>query len=392
MANQYTPETDTPLNWKTTSIDAEPALGLVNWDALKQYAISVKRRDDGSQTSTCELSSEYNTGGLHAVRRIDFDDGCRWVARLQLHRQTLESRQRLLHEVHTMDLVRERSRIPVPKVFAYETHDHNPVGAAFMLMEFVSGDTAMDSFGGWDVHKGEVPSRFRGKYFAALAELQVEMASLRFPRIGSIQRINGSYEVGPIPGLGGPFDSAADYFEAWAKKAKFPYDEDVIRQRTPKNLAEGVLSSIQDFPSQLGQLTRHLPLQSGPFPLIHTDLYGSNIIIDSDFTILSIIDWENAIVSPWELVEFMKDLSMVPPAMDGPLYRETVETRLRRDDQRKYIALVEKTERVQHRDGKLSAVLRNSAMQNLAQAAWLYLDGRIGLYAKVLEELKPMLN
>ena len=42
-----------------------------------------------------------------------------------------------------------------------------------MLMEFIAGDTAMDSFGGYDVHKGEIPQEFRAKAHAMMADIQV---------------------------------------------------------------------------------------------------------------------------------------------------------------------------------------------------------------------------
>jgi len=141
-----------------------------------------------------------------------------------------------------------------------------------MLIEFVPGDTAMDSFSGWKVHRGATPAQFKGKFHAALADIQVEMASVRFSKIGSIVRRDGKFDVGPIPGLGGPFNTAQEYFEAWAKTAKFRYDEATIRPRTPAHLVDEILSAIWSFPYRLQDLARSFPFQSCPFPLIHTDL------------------------------------------------------------------------------------------------------------------------
>jgi hypothetical protein len=72
------------LNWVTTDINAERSLGPVDWKALQEYAINVKRkhtRNHDVQTA-CQLSSEYNIGGLNLVRRLDFQDGTSWVARI----------------------------------------------------------------------------------------------------------------------------------------------------------------------------------------------------------------------------------------------------------------------------------------------------------------------
>ncbi len=61
-----------------------------------------------------------------------------------------------------------------------------------------------------------------------------------------------TYSVrGPLPGIGGPFDSAAEFFEAWANQAKFPYHEGMIRERTPADVVDEILRSIQNFPLRL---------------------------------------------------------------------------------------------------------------------------------------------
>ena len=51
-------------------------LEAVNWDAL--LTIASKCRNGMS----CSLSSKFSVGHFNMTRRIDFDDGSRWVARL----------------------------------------------------------------------------------------------------------------------------------------------------------------------------------------------------------------------------------------------------------------------------------------------------------------------
>ncbi|KAG8156786.1 hypothetical protein KVR01_013391 [Diaporthe batatas] len=373
------------LNWKTDTAELE-SLTFINWETLEQYASKARRALEGADFA-CRLSFDYNMGGLHVVRRLIFDDGYEWLARLQLEPPTPESCQRLQNEVDAMAAVRYQSKISVPRVFAYDISDASGVGAAFMLMEFIPGDTAMDSFGGWDVHKGETPTQFKDKFYAALAHIQVEMAAVRFPKIGSIVGSGGQFEVGPIPGIGGPFDTAAQYFEAWAKVAKFPYKEETIRPRTPADLVDEVLAAIRSFPSGIRDLARWFPFQDGPFPLIHTDLYSSNIIIDENYNVLSVIDWENAFVGPWELVEFNKELSIVPPVMDGPLYRDTESDIAMRLARAEFVKTVREAEERRRSDKKLSDVLADEEVQALSHAFWLYGDGRIGFYDRVLRLL-----
>ncbi|KAF2019623.1 hypothetical protein BU24DRAFT_431357 [Aaosphaeria arxii CBS 175.79] len=348
-----------PKTWKNTDINQERLLKsrkqLVNYD----------------DRVTCELSSEYKMGGINAVRRLDFDDGTSWVARVQMGQSTPESLKR-----------KENASI-----FGYGFSPENPVGVGFMVMELIAGDSAMDMFGGWLEHKGRTPLQFKERFHSAMARVQVEMASIRFPKIGSIIRLtDGTYDVGPIPKLGGPFDYPADFFSAWAKHTKYPYTDALVRERTPPEVVNEVLSSIKEFPSRLTNLAKNHCFEQGPFPLFHTDIYKSNIIIDSEYNLLSVIDWENAIAVPWELVEFIKDLCIVPPAMDGPLYHEEESDRQAIADRKVYVKMVRKVEEEMRLDNRLSSVLGNEDMQNLANAIWLYQQsGRIGFYTGVLE-------
>ncbi len=166
------------LSWKRTNADDEKSLPRVNWDALREYAARLmheraQKQREGQPAITCKIAVPYNMGGVHLVRLLHFSNGARWVARIRLHEWTPASKERLLQEVHTISLLRERTTIPVPEVFGYESDNSNPVGAAFMLMEFVPGDTAMDSFGGWHKHHGEIPAEHKPKFYRSMARYQV---------------------------------------------------------------------------------------------------------------------------------------------------------------------------------------------------------------------------
>ncbi|KAJ5181312.1 hypothetical protein N7472_011272 [Penicillium cf. griseofulvum] len=62
--------------------------------------------------------------GLHLSRILEFNDGHKWIARIQLHELNNECKKRFLHE---------QVNVPVREVFGYET---NPdlIGRAFMIM------------------------------------------------------------------------------------------------------------------------------------------------------------------------------------------------------------------------------------------------------------------
>jgi hypothetical protein len=166
-------------SWKD-NINAERSLSPINWPALIKYAKDIHRRHMKQASNIdCQLSNKYNEGGLNVVRLLDFEDGTTWLARLQRRKGTAESCQRLIAEVHTIQVVREQSKIRVPEVFGYDASYENAVGVPFMLLEYIPAITAMDSFGGWKEHKGRIPQQFRTDYYASMAKIQVRIKQSR---------------------------------------------------------------------------------------------------------------------------------------------------------------------------------------------------------------------
>jgi hypothetical protein len=379
-------------------------VAATNEKALLQYA---KHLRNGTE---CHYLPYVTMGGVHLIRLLGFADGVRWIARIQLRPSTAESAQRMKSEIDTMVLLRQRSAVPVPEVYYFELDDDNAVGRAFVLMECVPGNAAMDLDGGHSHHHGGIPAYRKEAFFRGVAAVQVgstiellqsivdmtqvQLSSVRLPKIGTvICNDDGSINVGPIPNIGGPFDTAADFFKAWAVATKYPLSEDTIRTRTGK-FADDIIASTKGFPSQIKALAvLSSAFNGGPFPLMHPDLYQSNIIVDDNYKVLGVIDWEGAHSVPWEILEFPLFLSVVPPPMDAPWNYDSSgqpkdpETRQAWEDRRLYRRMVEESEGQAGIDNRLSSVLRNSAAQYLAYAIRQYPEGKVGPYGRVLEGL-----
>lgn len=139
------------------------------------------------------------------MRRLEFQDGTCWVVRLQLKQYSPDAAECLQCEVHTMTTVRKRSTIPVPEVYAYEpTHD-NVVGVPFILMEFIPGNTAMDSFGGTRYIGGKLPRSSSSNSMPRWPIFRCRCRQFAFPRLGPLPRLR----MEPIrwdrsPGSGAP--------------------------------------------------------------------------------------------------------------------------------------------------------------------------------------------
>lgn len=205
---------------------------------------------------------------------------------------------------------------------------------------------------------------------------------------------DGSYHQGPIPGLGGPFDTATEFFQAWANKTKFGMTDEQLREACGPYAAE-IIPSVSSFAKSIGELANTLSVRDdGPFPLCHGDFGHNNIIVDDQYHILSVIDWEMAFAGPWEIFgDFPLTLSIIPPAIDAPWnYNEdgspkSADLVEQFADQKWYIEAV-KLEENRNRGNThyLSEALENPKRQQLATAMRLYQDGKIGTYSKLIDK------
>jgi hypothetical protein len=101
-------------------------------------------------------------------------------------------------------------------------------------------------------------------------------------------------------------------------------------------------------------------------PLMHPDLYQGNIIADDNYKIIGVIDWEGAHSMPWELLEYLLFLSIVPPLMDALWNYDLCgrpndpATKQAWNDRELYVCMVEDVERQASMDNRLSSVLRDT--------------------------------
>lgn len=205
-----------------------------------------------------------------------------------------------------------------------------------------------------------------------------------FPKIGAIIRCqDGTYDVGPLPGLGGPFDTVTEYLMAWAETAIF---------NDMEGADDEIKASIMAFPQKLKALAANIPARDhGPFPLVHDDFGHNNIVVDDDYNILGVIDWEHAGSMPWESVFFPLTLSLLPrPMMPEWMYENGVpkneEVRVIMDERKDYVNAVCRIERQEGSSHFLSAALGDEVGQELAYAMKLYVhDGKFGLYSRILD-------
>jgi hypothetical protein len=212
-----------------------------------------------------------------------------------------------------------------------------------------------------------------------------------------VRNHKGGYECGPLPGIGGPFDTAAAFFEAWADSVKFKWNNETVTRLMQNGQApvsaEQMITIIENFPSQIKAMATRLSLYNeGPFPLAHVDFLHSNIMVDDSFCVTGIIDWEGACTVPCELLAFPDFLTAMPISFDLPQEYDqdgqplNEELRERWRERGEYVEMVKSNE---HKDSLLSACLGCKRSQAIAYLYEAYSSiGKLGFYDRVMDELR----
>jgi hypothetical protein len=141
-ADEYEP--GSPLHTRATDF-----LKSIKWDVLA--GIASKNRGGIS----CCYEDKFSIGHFNMVRRINFEDGVGYVARLRLPDEGMSA--------------------------------DNAVGAPYILMEYIHGSVASElrQAKSCELQMFGTPEQDR-KFREQMAQIQATVASFRFPKIGSL--------------------------------------------------------------------------------------------------------------------------------------------------------------------------------------------------------------
>ena len=275
-------------------------LGSINCDALCARATALR---DGLCCALTLPSAEKAyansdiVGGRNYHATITFDDGKIWLARFRLPNHnapaTEEGNFDRRSEFTTYRFLATTS-IPVPEVHDYADDGDvsNAVGAGYILLEKLPGKPMT-----WYAATEEQKETFSRQ----LADIYIELDRHPFEKLGRLQPgLNAdSIEIGPAffnydpagkASPCGPFEQSSDYYRILVDRGLNLMKTREIATSTPVDLYL-VYQALLD----------HLPPQSensSPFFLRHMDTRDVNFLVDEEYTITGVIDWELAILAP----------------------------------------------------------------------------------------------
>ncbi|KAM0415906.1 hypothetical protein ACHAPT_013117 [Fusarium lateritium] len=197
----------------------------------------------------------------------------------------------MLSEIATMKHIAKTTNIPVPEVFGYDCClAANPAGLPYMLMSCIEGNMLADLGHEPDEHQRE-------RLHRSILSIQFQLLKTSIDQIGRLTLdSSGNIDIGPLAaafGFGGPFTLATDYFLSWANQGpKFKH----YNMLTPD-----LQRATRSFPKRLESTIPKLDKYAGPpgrYPIIHPDFQMQNILLNDEFEVVGVIDWEYAYSAP----------------------------------------------------------------------------------------------
>ncbi|TPX07598.1 uncharacterized protein E0L32_010697 [Thyridium curvatum] len=282
--------------------------GKINVAALAARASSLR---GGIPCSIPPLQYDVSTrssvmGGMNYHIELTFDDGIQWIARIRRSNATSPPaalRDYIIQsEVATLKFL-EPVGLPSPRVFDFALENaNNPVGVGYILMEKLAGKSLR-----WSLATQQQKKTVMNQ----LADVFIELHKYPFDLLGSLDRPGDAHigafaresltafaqsEMRPI----GPLSSSEQYHDS---SLQLILDLILRGEMYSQHAVDAYL--IHRFLVDLIPLVSPSPSPSSPsmqngrkYYLKHADDKGDHILVDDDFNITGIIDWEWAQTAP----------------------------------------------------------------------------------------------
>jgi serine/threonine protein kinase len=281
-------------------------LSSANFKHLKKCAMDSRRRHqmDLPPDIDCSINlTRFATGFNNVVLELAFSYNIYWIARIPYRTINDNTKTSLLSEIATMKIVRQRTSIPIPWIFGFEMSVDEPFEYPYILMEYLGGRTLDNNLA------FSIPQQYHAKVAKQFANVFAELQSLTFSRIGRLWCGETTDQPLEIISMGwhhspGPLEASLEYF---------------YNQRQGENREIVAL-----HPNNADWLTACWVLKTalahiviadrarGPFPLCHLDLHYGNLLLDDEYNLTGVIDWDNAQAAPIEQLSVSPELVIFP--------------------------------------------------------------------------------
>lgn len=237
-------------------------------------------------------------GGMNYHIEICFEDGVAWLARIRRFNATSPPpavRDYIIKSEAAALIFLEKTGVPAPRVYNYALEGPgNPVGVGFILMEKLPGKSLR-----WSLAN----EKQKHKVVEQLSDVFIELRKYPFNEFGSLIE-PGRLTVGPFAqesltdltqaGIRtiGPFTSVAEYYQS---SLTLLIERIINEEAYTERPVDAYL--IHRFLLDLIPIVAP-PSDGDVFYLKHADDKGDHILVDEEYNITGIVDWECAHTAP----------------------------------------------------------------------------------------------
>ena len=277
-------------------------------------------------------------GGQNCHLDVEFVDGVTWLARIRLDDPLLPppavQARIFLSEVGTLQFL-ANTAVPAPQVYAYEL-ESPAVGTSYVLMEKLPGKP-LD----WDGANAEG----RARVLDQLADLYLELEKHPIPLTGSLTPASGHVGVSQDVKVGGfaqmpcfetpdctlgPFQTLEEAYSAIIRQQQEMLANHEVSSLPVDNYL-AFLWRLQALP----ELVADSASCAGPFYLKRYDDKGDHLLVDEEYNITGVIDWEFASAEG-------KELAFSSPCMMWPVGKFYDGSNVLAVDEERFAAVFEK--------------------------------------------------
>jgi len=305
--------------------DNNPKFAEINVNALERVA-SLANNGIGSKVL------RFTHGMYNAVFDVRFENDVSWIFRVHCVETSVDSactKAKIESTVATMRLVRCRTSIPIPEIYAFESdRTTSSIGAGYILMEAMRGTEVGGS--------GEMlVDDDLNVVYSRLADVVWQLSSVVFPKVGRIfQSHDGEFHVGPFVDAHGnyygPFSTSVEFFKYEASKISASHTE--WRSKTREDEKKS-LRACSLYEQAASSLSDH---DSVSFPIMHGDLDIHNCLFERDsdgnLQLSAVLDWDSAHTVTWlEFGFFPSFLKLRWPTLEAGKYSQLVLDKIKRN-------------------------------------------------------------
>lgn len=264
---------------------------------------------------------------------IDFEDGIKWLVRIP---RTAGNNvpggliDYLIESEYATLLFLQGTKVPAPRTFGYglRSDPANLVGVGYIFLEYLSGQPYL--------YLDPTPDQKR-RLYEQFADIQIEISKHPVSQIGShALSPDKNFIIGPVAsnrfvtlGKYGPFSTAAEYYESIVEQHLDLIADGQVHSDHTKDaflyytMIRTHIDRLSPPDNARDNIPHNTTYESKPheFYLSHPDDKGDHILVDENFTITGIIDWQFARCVPASEAlgpsYFTADLNMLYSAHTG---------------------------------------------------------------------------